>query len=101
MSRRAVIWSTIATILVAGAGLLWWLTRPLPILTVTTWPGTYGRAQANAMFHPFGEEDHVDVHVANYDGGLDHVRAEAASKKYDWDVVDFELVDAEKACQEG
>jgi putative spermidine/putrescine transport system substrate-binding protein len=100
MSRRAVIWSAIVAVVAIAAG-LWWLTRPLPILTVTTWPGTYGRAQANAMFHPFGEEDRIDVHIADYDGGLDHVRAEVASKKYDWDVIDFELADAEKACRDG
>lgn len=75
--------------------------RPLPRLTVTTWPGIYGRAQANAMFHPYEEARRVDVRIAEYDGGLGHVRYEVASHRYDWDVVDFELADAIKACRDG
>lgn len=95
---------------VAGAALLvvaavfaavWWLTRPLPTLTVTTWPGAYGRAQAVALLHPYGERERVNVRIAEYDGGLDHVRAEVRAKHYDWDVVDFELDDAVKACNAG
>lgn len=80
---------------------VWWLMRPLPVLTVTTWPGPYGRAQANAMFHPFGEKQRVDVRIAEYDGGLDHLRNEMRTRDYDWDVVDFELADAVRACHEG
>ena len=79
---------------------IWWLTRPLPVLTVTTWPGAYERAQANAMFHPFGEAERVDVRIAEYDGGLDHLREEVRRHVYDWDVVDLELADAVRACHE-
>jgi putative spermidine/putrescine transport system substrate-binding protein len=49
----------------------------------------------------YGESQRVDVRIANYDGGLDHVRQEVATRKYDWDVVDFELADAIRACHEG
>ncbi len=101
MSRRQAIWSIIVLVFIAGIGGLWWMTLPLPRITVTTWPGTYGRAQANAMFHPYGESQRVDVRIANYDGGLEHVREEVAARKYDWDVIDFELADAIEACREG
>jgi putative spermidine/putrescine transport system substrate-binding protein len=101
MNRRSLIWLLVVIALVASVAVLWWMTRPLPRLTVTTWPGVYGRAQANAMFHPYGEERRVDVRIAEYDGGLAHVRAEVESHQYDWDVVDFELADAVKACREG
>src|SRR5215472_3276968 len=101
MSRRHTIWLIIALLIVTAAGGILWMTQPLPRLTVTTWPGTYGRAQANAMFHPYGESRRVDVRIAEYDGGLDHVRNEVAARKYDWDVIDFELADAISACREG
>jgi putative spermidine/putrescine transport system substrate-binding protein len=92
---------TIALAVVAVGGGVWWMMAPLPRLTVTTWPGTYGRAQANALFHPYGEARRVDVRIAEYDGGLEHVREEVAARRYDWDVVDFELADAVTACREG
>lgn len=101
MGRSQKIWIVVALLVVGAAGAIWWLTRPLPRLTVTTWAGVYGRAQANAMFHPYGESRRVDVRIAEYDGGLEHVRDEVAARKYDWDVIDFELADAVKACREG
>src|SRR5258708_28325533 len=77
------------------------MTKPLPSLTVTTWPGVYGRAQAVAMLHPYGEEKHVIVRIAQYDGGLKHLRQEVTTHNYDWDVIDFELDDAVAACRAG
>jgi putative spermidine/putrescine transport system substrate-binding protein len=102
MNRSVSIGVAVAVLVLAGiAGALWWFTRPLPILTVTTWPGEYGRAQANAMFHPFSEGKRVDVRMAQYDGGLGHLKSEVGSHRYDWDVIDFELADAVEACHEG
>lgn len=103
MARRAVFLGCGAAILVVGFAFLagWWLTRPLPTLTVTTWPGAYGRAQASALLHPYGEERRVNVRIAEYDGGLDHVRAEVIANHFDWDVVDFELDDAVRGCNSG
>jgi putative spermidine/putrescine transport system substrate-binding protein len=101
MSRQQAVWLVIALAAIAATGGIWWKMQPLPRMTVTTWPGTYGRAQANAMFHPYGESRRIDVRIANYDGGLGHVREEVAARRYDWDVIDFELADAVKACREG
>jgi putative spermidine/putrescine transport system substrate-binding protein len=53
------------------------------------------------MFHPFGEQDRVDVRLAEYDGGLDHLREEVRTRRYDWDAIDLEEADAVKACTEG
>ena len=101
MNRTAVVLIVIALLVVAGAAGFWWYTSPLPRLTVTTWPGAYGRAQSIAMLHPYGEEKRVNVRVAEYDGGLDHLREEVAAHAYDWDVIDFELDDATAACRQG
>jgi len=102
MSRRRTAFVALAIgIVLALAALMYWLTRPLPILTVATWSGPYGRAQANALFRPFGEERHVDVRIALYDGGLAELRRMVAAGHADWDVMDLELPDAIAACREG
>jgi len=53
------------------------------------------------MIHPYGEANRVDARIAEYDGGLAHLRSEVRSKNYDWDVIDFEIPDAMRACDEG
>jgi putative spermidine/putrescine transport system substrate-binding protein len=76
-------------------------TRSLPTLTVATWSGPYSRAQANALFRPFGDAARIDVRIALYDGGLGELRQMLASGHYEWDVMDFELPDAIEACRRG
>ena len=79
-------------ILLAAFAALTWATRPLPILTVTTWAGDYGRAQAAAQMHPYAGAKRVDVRLAEWDGELSGLKG---------DVVDFELPRAVEACRKG
>ena len=88
-------------LLIALAGLYWWVSRPLPILTVTTWPGDYGRAQAAALMRPYAAAHHVDVHIAQWDGDLKEVESAVATHAYKGDVIDFELPKAVDACARG
>ena len=76
----------------AGLAIFYWTTRPLPILTVTSWAGAYGRAQAVAQMRPYAAARHVDVHLAQWDGELSGLKG---------DVVDFELPGAVEACRRG
>src|ERR1700744_6181871 len=76
----------------AGLAIFYWITRPLPILTVTSWAGAYGRAQAAAQMRPYAAAHHVDVHLAQWDGELAGLKG---------DVVDFELPGAVDACRRG
>jgi putative spermidine/putrescine transport system substrate-binding protein len=92
--------ATLGVIVLTVAG-LYWLARPLPVLTVVSWGDVYGRAQTIALFHPFADKAHVDVNVANYGGGLKEIAAQVASGNVEWDVVDLELEDAAKACRDG
>jgi putative spermidine/putrescine transport system substrate-binding protein len=102
MSRRwQFILGGIAAAVIVAIGLLYWFTRPLPILTVATWSGPYSRAQANAMFRTYGEARRYDVRIALYDGGLGELRQMVSNRRYDWDVMDFELPDAVAACRAG
>ena len=79
-------------ILIAGA-IFYWLNRPKPILTVLTWSGEYGRAQASALFQPYGEKTRSDVRIVQYDGDLKDLNR--------GDVVDFEEPAAIAACNQG
>jgi putative spermidine/putrescine transport system substrate-binding protein len=92
--------ATLGVIVLITAG-VYWLARPLPVLTVVSWGDVYGRTQTIALFHPFADKAHVDVNVVNYGGGLKEIAAQVASGDVAWDVVDLELEDAAKACREG
>ena len=99
MLRKILV--ALLILLIALAGLYWWYSRPLPILTVTTWPGDYGRAQAAALMRPYAASSHVDVHIAQWDGDLKEVEAAVAAHSYKGDVIDFELPKAVDACARG
>jgi len=77
------------------------LSRKAPVLTAVSWAGTYGRAQTTALFVPYMLRSGVDMHLAQYDGGLDQLRRRVESKSYGWDVIDLELPDAVEACRKG
>ena len=85
----------------AGAALLYWYTRPLPVLTVTSWAGAYGRAQASAQMRPYAADKRVDVHIAQWDGDLAEVEKAVVTHTYKGDVIDFELPKAIEACRKG
>jgi putative spermidine/putrescine transport system substrate-binding protein len=88
-------------LLVAAIAALYWYSRPLPVLTVTSWAGPYGRAQASAMMRPYGAQKAVDVRIAQWDGELDELKRAVESRKFRGDVVDFELPAAVEACHRG
>jgi len=98
--RRNVLFG-LAFLLIALIGVLYLHSRPAPILTVMTWPGAYGRAQASAQMRPYGAERDVDVRPAVWDGDLAEVRAMVKTRQYKADVIDFELPAAVQACRQG
>jgi putative spermidine/putrescine transport system substrate-binding protein len=95
------ILASIAVIAVVAIAALWWFTRPLPILTVTTWSGPYGQAQDRAMMRPFASARRVDTRLALWDGELKDVADAVRTKTYKGDVIDFELPRAIEACRRG
>ena len=50
--RRSLL-LVIAVLLIAAISALYWYSHPLPILTVATWAGPYGRAQDRAQMRPW------------------------------------------------
>src|SRR3954469_1117504 len=99
LRRRFLV--PLGLVLIALVGALFFFTRPPPVLTVMTWPGPYGRAQANAQMHPYAAIYNVDVRPAVWDGDLADLRAMIDKRQYKADVIDFELPKAAQACKEG
>ncbi len=75
--------------------------REAPSLNVVTWGGSYGRASTRAWFEPFSAATGIDIHVEDYNGGLAQIRAQVDVGNVHWDVVDMELADAVRGCDEG
>jgi putative spermidine/putrescine transport system substrate-binding protein len=98
--RRRVLFG-LAFLLIALIGVLYLHTRPAPVLTVMTWPGAYGRAQASAQMRPYGVENDVDVRPSVWDGDLAEVAAMVKTRQFKADVIDFELPAAVQACNQG
>lgn len=70
-------------------------------LTVVSWGGSYEQASRKAILEPFSKETGIDIRVETYNGGLAQVRAQVETGKVYWDVVDFEMADASRGCDEG
>jgi len=98
---RRLILGIVLVLALVGAAALYWYTRPLPVLTVTSWAGAYGRAQAAAQMRPYAADKRVDVHIAEWDGDLTEIEKAVASHSYKGDVIDFELPKAIEACRAG
>lgn len=91
----------LALLMIAAITALWWFSRPLPVLPVTTWAGPYGRAQASAQMRPYAAVKSVDVRIAQWDGDLSEVERAVKTRQYKGSVIDFELPGAVEACQRG
>jgi putative spermidine/putrescine transport system substrate-binding protein len=100
--KKWVVTLAVAGVVVAvGVAGLFWFTRPKPELTIATWEGSYGHAQASAQIMPYGAAHRVNAKFALYDGGTKALAGQVASHRYDWDAVDMELPDAVAACDSG
>lgn len=78
-----------------------WAQSGQPPLTVVSWGGAYTRAQMMAVVRPYRETSGDWVAVEQYRGGLDEIEDQVASLNVTWDVVDLNLPDAIRACDQG
>ena len=96
---RSTLFVSVATAAVAGIA----TPRQLESQAVTavSWGGSYGRAVHMGVNLPFTEETGVRVVVEDYNGGLAQIRAQVEAGNIQWDVVDLEIADAVRGCDEG
>ncbi|SDE12174.1 ABC transporter substrate-binding protein [Rhodospira trueperi] len=70
-------------------------------LNVVCWGGAYTKAQMEAYYSPWEDKTGHTINSIDYDGSVAPVKAQVESGNVDWDVVDVELSDAIRLCDEG
>lgn len=71
------------------------------VLTVVSFGGAYGAAQEKHMIAPFVAKTGHQILFEDYSGGIAELKAQVESGNIQWDVVDIEVIDLERACSEG
>ncbi len=70
-------------------------------LTVVSWGGAYTNSQVQAYHKPWEKKTGIKINSEDYNGGLAEVTAQVRAGNVTWDLVDVELSDAVKGCDEG
>ena len=70
-------------------------------LTVVSWGGAYTNSQVQAYHKPFSKQTGIQISSEDYNGGLAQIRVQAESGNVKWDLVDLELSDAVRGCDDG
>ncbi len=70
-------------------------------LVVVSWGGAYTKSQIEAYHKPFTKQTGIEINSEDYSGGLAEVRAQVEAGNVTWDLVDVELSDAIRGCDEG
>ncbi len=95
-SLKAAGFTFLITLLIAGCG----TDRPRSI-TLASWGGSYGHAVNQGVNIPFTDITGTGIDVLDYNGGLAQIRAQVQIRNVHWDVVDLEMADAIRGCDEG
>ena len=93
IEKLSILAGAIGTLLALGAN--------AQSITVTSYGGAYGKSQIAAVHKPFTAKTGVKVLSEDYNGGLAEVRAQVKTGNVKWDVVDVELAEALRGCDEG
>ncbi|MEZ5931530.1 MAG: ABC transporter substrate-binding protein [Alphaproteobacteria bacterium] len=94
MTFKTILLGTAATVLVAG-------TAAANDLTVVSWGGAYTKSQVEAYQKPWMAKTGKAIISEDYNGGLAEVKAQVEAGNVTWDIVDVELSDAVRGCDEG
>ena len=70
-------------------------------ITVVSWGGSYAKACVEGYHKAFTAETGIEIKLDDYNGGLAEVRAQVDAGAVHWDVVDVELADGVRGCDEG
>lgn len=70
-------------------------------VTVASFGGHYGETQKKAYLAPFQQESGIKANMVDYNGGLGELRAQVETGNVTWDVVDMEMQDLVRACDDG
>lgn len=94
MTIRTLMTGVAAAALVAGSA-------SAGSITVVSWGGSYTKSQVEAYHKPWTAATGNTVVSEDYNGGLAEVKAQVEAGNVTWDLVDVELSDAIRGCDEG
>ena len=70
-------------------------------ITVVSWGGAFTRSQVEAYHKPWMAATKNTIVSENYNGGLAEIKAQVEAGNVTWNLVDVELHDAVRGCDEG
>jgi putative spermidine/putrescine transport system substrate-binding protein len=70
-------------------------------ITVVSWGGAYTKSQVEAYHKPWIAKTGNGIKSEDYSGGVAEIKAQVEAGNVTWDLVDVELSDAVRACDEG
>ena len=87
---------------ILGAGLILGATAAnAGDITVVSWGGAYTKSQVEAYHKPWIAKTGNGIKSEDYSGGIAEIKAQVEAGNVTWDLVDVELSDAIRACDEG
>ena len=88
--------TALAAILAAG-----YVSAQQKSLTIVSWGGAYTKSQVEAYHKPYIAKTQTQIKSEDYNGDVAAIKAQVQANKVTWDVVDVELADALRLCDEG
>ena len=70
-------------------------------VAVVSWGGAYTKSQIESYHKPFMAETGATIKSIDYNGGIAEMKTQVEGGTQFWDVVDMEIADAVRACDEG
>lgn len=70
-------------------------------ITVVSWGGAYTKSQVEAYHKPWIAKTGNSIVSEDYNGGLAEVKSQVEAGNVTWDLVDVEMSDAVRGCDEG
>ncbi|WP_282610075.1 ABC transporter substrate-binding protein [Pelagibius sp. Alg239-R121] len=70
-------------------------------LTIVSFGGAYSKSQIEAYHKPYTAKTGIRINSEDYNGGLAQVRAQVEAGNVIWNLVDVQLSDAIRGCDEG
>lgn len=94
MKMKSILLGAAATALVAGAA-------SAGSIVAVSWGGAYTKSQVEAYHKPWTAKTGNTVISEDYSGGLSEVKSQVEAGNVTWDIIDLEMSDAVRGCDEG
>jgi putative spermidine/putrescine transport system substrate-binding protein len=93
--NKTLIAAAVATTMVAGG------VQAAESITVVSWGGAYTKSQVEAYHKPWMAQTGNTIVSEDFGGGLAEIKAQVEAGNVTWNLVDVELSDAVRGCDEG